>query len=218
MLVFPSFSYAVGRSGYHINKNMDLVPNDRNGNRKVILITVDDGPTKRAISIMDILIKHQAKAIIFINGTHNKDAPNVITEEAKAGFIIGNHTWNHLNLKKEKNDKIKKEIDDTSKLIIRLTGTPPKFFRPPYGVSNPYIKDLAKKDGMILMNWSGSALDWEEGSKDEKVFIKNVMDDLHPGEILLIHEHPWTVKYLDNLLTVIKQEGYTFVNPDQITE
>lgn len=207
------------KSGYHINKYFDLVPNDKKDNKKVILITIDDGPTKRAGDMMATLTKHHAKAIFFINGMHSKDAPNTIADEVKAGFTVGNHTWSHINLKQEKSTKvIQKEIDDNTKLITKITGQAPLFFRPPYGASSPYVRDLIKKDGMIFMNWSGAAKDWERSARDEKVFLNNIMGSLHDGEIILIHEHPWTVKYLDNLLTKIEEKGYTFIDPTQITE
>jgi peptidoglycan/xylan/chitin deacetylase (PgdA/CDA1 family) len=207
------------KSTYHINKSFDVMPNDKKGNKKVVLITIDDGPTKRAPEIMNIMMKHDVKAIFFINGMNNKTAPGIIEQEAKNGFTVGNHTWSHLNLKKEKNiDKIKREIDDNTKLITKITGSSPKFFRPPYGASSAYVRELVSKDNMIFMNWSGSALDWEKSAKDEKVFLKNVLGSIHDGEIILLHEHPWTVKYLDTLITEIKQKGYTILDPNQITE
>lgn len=211
-------TYNTESSGYHINKYFDLVPNNKNGNKKVVLITIDDGPTKRALEMMTILNKHKAKAIFFVNGNHSKDAPNIIEQEAKGGFTVGNHTWSHMNLKKEKDvNKIKKEIDKNTEIITKLTGSAPRFFRPPYGASSSYVRDLVKKDNMVFMNWSGAALDWESSTKDEKVFLKNVMGTIHDGEILLIHEHPWTVKYLDALLTTLEQKGYKFVDPSEIT-
>jgi len=204
--------------GYHVNKNFDVVPNNKNDNRKVILITIDDGPSKYGNDMMKTLQKHNAKAIFFVNGVHNKKYPYNIKMQHDAGFSIGNHTWNHINLKQQKNkDKIKKEIDDNTKLILKATGSSPKFFRAPFGVSTPYVKEITKADGMIYMNWSGSAKDWEKNTKEEKVFIENIMKDLHPGEILLIHEHQWTAKYLDTLLTKLEQKGYSFLDPKDIT-
>ncbi len=217
-VAFPLFSYATVIPGYHINKNIDLVPNDPKGNKKVILITIDDGPSKYGRDMVATLLRHKAPAIFFINGIHDKDNVGNIAFESKLGFYIGNHTWDHANLTKIKKEKVQKEIDDNTKLITKETGKAPKFFRSPFGMGNSYIKNLVKKDGMISMNWSGAAKDWEKSTRDKKVFLKNVMADLHPGEILLIHEHEWTSKYLDELLTTLEAKGYTFLDPNQITE
>ncbi len=203
---------------YSIYKNSTLVPNEKHGNKKVILLTIDDGPTIRSKEMIDILKKHGVGAIFFINGSHDKDMPEMIKEEYKQGFMIGNHTWSHLNLKKEKNfSKIKEEVNKNTKLIKDKTGESAKFFRPPYGEFNKEIKDFIKSEGMTMMNWSGAAKDWEKNTENEEVFIGNVMNNIHNGEILLIHEHLWTVKYLDKLLTTIKEKGYTFIDPNQIT-
>lgn len=208
----------VKKTGYYVDKNANLIPNDKNENKKVVLITIDDGPSKRAEDMMKTLAKHNAKAIFFINGIHDKDNKGVIEAEYKAGFTIGNHTWSHKNLKKENVlSVVNSEINDNSKLIKKITGSEPKFFRPPYGASTSYVRSLATKNGMIFMNWSGAALDWEKDAEVEKVFVSNVMDKLHDGEIILIHEHPWSAKYLDSLLTEIEKKGYTFLDPNQIT-
>lgn len=221
-ILFPLFSYGdvikLPKEGYSINKNYEIVPNNPKGNRKVILITIDDGPSKYSKDIVTTLIKHNAKAIFFINGIHHKKNPTAIAFEAQAGSVIGNHTWSHHNLKNEKSrTKAAKEINDTSILITKITGSPPKFFRPPYGMGTSYVRNLVKKDGMIYMNWSGATKDWEKSAQQEKIFISNVTEALHPGEILLIHEYEWTSRYLDNLLTTLEQKGYSFVDPNQIT-
>lgn len=206
------------KSGYYVNKNFDLVPNDKTLNKKVVLITIDDGPGKTDRDLINILNKHNAKAIFFINGIKDKDFKGNIKMISDAGLTIGNHTWNHLNLKKSRESLIKKEIIDTNKLIVKLTGQSPRFFRPPYGVTNAFAKELVKKEGMIFMNWSGSTLDWEKNSQNEKVFLKNVLDGLHDGEIILMHGHTWTAKYLDNLMTEIEKRGYAFADPANIIE
>jgi peptidoglycan/xylan/chitin deacetylase (PgdA/CDA1 family) len=205
-------------STYHVNKNYDLVPNDIKANKKVILITIDDGPSKYGRGMVTTLLKHKTPAIFFINGMHNKNNLGNIELESKAGFTIGNHTWGHLNLTKISKDLAEKEINNDTKLIAELTGSAPRFFRSPFGMGNTYIKGLVAKDNMIYMNWSGAAKDWEKNTKEEKVFMKNVLSTLHPGEILLIHEHEWTAKYLDNMLSAIESKGYAFVDPKNITQ
>lgn len=206
------------KSGYYLNKNFDLIPNDKSLSKKVVLITIDDGPGKTDKELINILNKHKTKAIFFINGIHDKDFKDNIKMLYDAGFTIGNHTWSHINLKRSKEEVIREEISRNTNLIYKLTGQNPKFFRPPYGAMNSYTKNLVKKEGMIFMNWSGSALDWEKGARNEKIFIKNITKNLHDGEIILLHGHPWSTKYLDNLLTTIEQEGFGFIDPINIIE
>ena len=225
ILTIPLFSFATeplskksNGVGYHVNKNFDVVPNTPESPTKVVLLTIDDGPSKYSNDMMSVLKKHNAKAIFFVNGLHDKGNPEIIKSMARAGFTVGNHTWSHTNLKKIKREEtVQKEINDNSKLILEATGANPKFFRSPFGVGTPYVREIVKKEGMIYMNWSGAAKDWEKNTKDEKIFMKNIMTDLHPGEILLLHEHAWTSHYLDHLLTTLEEKGYTFIDPTLIT-
>lgn len=204
---------------YKIVSRSVVVPKNILNKQKVILLTIDDGPTPRTKEILDILKKHNAKAIFFINGTHDKENTSVIEETAKEGFAVGNHTWSHLNLKKEKDTNIiEKEIDKNTELITRLTGTSPRFFRAPYGESNQYIRTIVKDKGMIFMDWSGAAMDWNKSTEEKDVFVNNVMSNIHSGSIILIHEHPWSVANLDALLTTIESKGYTYVDPNNIVE
>lgn len=206
----------VPQSGYMITKDATVVPNDKSLSSKVVLLTIDDGPTKRSSEIMDILEKENIKAIFFVNGMHNNKSPNTIKAEFSKGHEIGNHTWSHRDLRKLSKDKYEKEILKNTDLIKSITGNNPKFFRPPYGMITKEEKEFVKKNGMLFMNWSTSAIDWDKKSHDKKVFVETILRGLKPGAIILIHEHPWTVSALPDLIKAIKARGYTFLDPKEI--
>ena len=204
---------------YKIISRSVIAPVDILNKKKVVLLTIDDGPSLRTKEIMTVLKTHNANAIFFINGNKDKNNPGVIGEIEKEGFSLGNHTWSHMNLKKQMNDSlIEKEINRTSDLIKKSTGTPPRFFRAPYGESNPKIRKIIKDDGMLFMDWSGAAMDWDKSTSDQEVFVGNVMKNVHSGSIILLHEHPWSLANLDALLNKLEEEGYTYVNPKNIIE
>jgi len=204
---------------YIIKSRSVVSPVDNSNTKKIVLLTIDDGPTKRTLEVMEILKKHDAKAIFFINGMFDKNNKGIISQIIKEGFVVGNHTWSHLNLKKEKDiNIIEREIVKNSNLIKKETGESPRFFRAPYGESNVAIRKRIKDDGMIFMDWSSTAKDWEASAKDEKVFIDNVVNNLHSGSIILIHEHFWSVLHLDALLTTLESKGYSYVDPKNIIE
>jgi peptidoglycan/xylan/chitin deacetylase (PgdA/CDA1 family) len=203
---------------YKVDKNFNVVPTDPNGNKKVVLLTIDDGPSKQSENLMAILADHNVKAIFFINGNNDKGNPGVIKKEYDAGHAIGNHTWSHQNLKQISDDKAIKEIDSTTKLIADITGSNPRFFRSPFGISSEFSRAHLEKENIISMNWSASTLDWEKSARDKKVFVNNVMKDLHPGAIILMHEHEWDVNALPDLILAIKEKGYTFLDPKYITQ
>lgn len=205
---------------YHMNKNYDIVPNDPNGNKKVILLTFDDGPKEQAMnqSLVEILNKHKAKAIFFMNGYRIKQKPELVKLVHDSGNIIGNHAWDHDNLKDMPGEKIDRQVDDVQQIVKELTGQAPQFFRPPFGSGNDYLKTKVKNNKMLYMTWSNGSLDWEMTNKknDSNKVIENVMQQLHNGSNILMHELPWTVSALDSLLSKLEEKGYTFVDPNAI--
>lgn len=201
---------------YKITKDFKIVPTDEKENKKVVLLTIDDGPSRQSSDIVKTLSDENIHAIFFINGINVKSYPDAIKQEYNAGNMIGNHTWSHKDLKKITDTQAKKEIDDNTEIILKETGVKPIFFRSPFGKLSSFAKTHVEKEGMLAFNWSDAAIDWDKKTKDKTVFIKNVMKDLKPGSIILMHEHPWSRDALPDLIKEIKSKGYTFVDPKDI--
>ncbi|UJF31168.1 polysaccharide deacetylase family protein [Paenibacillus hexagrammi] len=205
---------------YHMNKNYDIVPNDPAGNKKVVLLTFDDGPKEKEMNeaLVKTLDKHKAKAIFFMNGYRIKQKPELVTFIHNSGNYIGNHSWDHIHLNEQTNEKIDQQIDDVQRIVKGIIGQTPQYFRPPNGLGNDYLKNKIKNEGMLYMTWSNGSLDWEMTTKknDPNKVIDNVMKQLHFGSNILMHELPWTVEALDPLLTKLEEKGYSFVDPGSI--
>ena len=200
---------------YHMTSNYYIKPNDENDNKKVVLLTFDDGPKeeKMLTDLLDILDKHNAKAIFFVNGYRIKQNPELLTLIHNRGQIIGNHAWDHINLKKENAEKIDQQISDVQTIVKELTGELPVFFRPPFGAANDEVRAKVKEAGMLFMTWSNGSLDWADNVRKPQGVIDSVMEQLAPGSNILMHEVAWTVEALDALLTKIEEQGYSFIDP-----
>ncbi|CAM3777552.1 polysaccharide deacetylase family protein [Cohnella lubricantis] len=208
---------------YRMNKNYDIVPIDKETtNSKVVLLTFDDGPKAEETlkPILDTLDKHHAKAIFFVNGYRVKAHPELLQEIDERGHTVGNHSWDHIMLGKEKPETIREQIEKVQNIVEEVIGKKPVFFRPPNASGNEYTHSIAKENGLLYMTWSDGSLDWEmtgDKIKDKTAaIIKNVNDLLHPGSNILMHELPWTGEALDALLTDLEQKGYSFVDPEAI--
>lgn len=204
---------------YHMNKVYRIVPNDDTVPKKVVLLTFDDGPKEEKMinQMIDTLDKHDAKAIFFVNGYRAKEHPELLKLIHDRGQIIGNHSWDHIDLKKENKQTVKKQIGDVQQIVKEATGSEPKFFRPPFGSGGDIVKEVALSHDMLFMTWSNGSLDWESKNKNKPdAVVSNVLEQLHPGSNILMHELPWTVEALDTLLTKLEAKGYGFVDPRQI--
>lgn len=204
---------------YHMNENYFIKPNDESVEKKVVLLTFDDGPKEKGMinQLIDTLDKHDAKAIFFVNGYRVQNNPDLLKLIHERGQIIGNHAWDHEDLKKMSNADAAKQVEDVQDIVTDTIGITPQFFRPPFGSGNDALKEVVDKNGMLYMTWSNGSLDWDKSTKNQpdKV-IQNVLDQLNPGSNILMHELPWTAEALDGLLIKLKEKGYSFVDPRSI--
>jgi peptidoglycan/xylan/chitin deacetylase (PgdA/CDA1 family) len=203
---------------YYMNKIYDIKPLDESTDAKVVLLTFDDGPKSADMlePLLDTLDEHGAKAIFFVNGFRVKANPELLKLIHERGHAIGNHSWDHINLKNESEETIRQQVDDVQTIVEETIGERPKFFRPPHGASNEFLRNYVKEQGMLFMTWSNGSRDWEAGQQTPEAVIANVFDQLRPGSNILMHELKWTVEAMDELLTRLEEEGYSFVDPHKI--
>ncbi|AWB45038.1 xylanase deacetylase [Paenibacillus sp. CAA11] len=207
---------------YKMDKAYNIVPIQEGSSKKVVLLTFDDGPKKKEMinGLIDVLDKHHAKAIFFVNGYRVKEHPELLKLIHDRGQIIGNHSWDHIELRKLPAAKVKKQIEDVQQIVEDTIGEAPVFFRPPFGTGGDIGRQVAKENGLLYMTWSNGSLDWTMKSKDQDnptKLMNNVLEQLHPGSNILMHELPWTVEGLDSLLSALEKKGYSFVDPNTIS-
>lgn len=203
---------------YYMNKIYDIKPLHDDVEDKVVLLTFDDGPKEAELlsSLLDTLDKHHAKAIFFVNGFRVKANPDLLQSIYDKGHAIGNHSWDHINLKTESEETIRQQVDDVQQIVEETVGVRPVFFRPPHGSSNEFLREYVKEQGMLFMTWSNGSRDWMKEYQTPEAVIASVLEQLRPGSNILMHELSWTAEALDELLTVLTEEGYQFVDPHSI--
>lgn len=197
---------------------------------KIALLTFDDGPVGESTSrILAVLDRHNAKAIWFVNGSQLASKKGngtyaikpkkaaLLLEIEKRGHLIGNHTWQHRNLRKISAESQREEIESTNQVITEITGNQPFYFRPPFGASTIISDELCRTSGMQSMNWSVGSLDWEPSVYKQKHAITGqVLTTIHHGGTLLFHDRTWTAAELDEVLTGLEKAGYHFVIPTEV--
>src|SRR5579862_7089155 len=63
---------------------------------KQIALTYGDGPNDpHTLHLLDVLAKNNVRATFFMIGRFVKERPDIARAVAKAGHVIGNHTYNH---------------------------------------------------------------------------------------------------------------------------
>ncbi|GKV55729.1 hypothetical protein NCCP2222_16760 [Sporosarcina sp. NCCP-2222] len=203
---------------YKLNEVYSVVPIDE-ADPKVVLLTFDDAPDKRALDIAKTLQKMDAPAIFFVNGhfLQTEEKKKVVKELYDMGFSIGNHTRTHANLKELSEEEQREEIVSVNDEVEAITGERPMFFRAPFGANTDFSRALAKQEGMLLMNWSyGYDFEKEYMSKEKIADIMVNTEYLRDGANLLMHDREWTADALEEIITGLRNKGYGFVDPKTI--
>ncbi|MGI5273001.1 polysaccharide deacetylase family protein [Nonomuraea sp. CA-218870] len=182
---------------------------------KCVALTFDDGPGQYAGTLLDTLKKYDAKATFFLQGQYVKSRPSYVKRMVKEGHAIGNHGYSHPDFTKSTEAAIRSEIKKTNDEIKKAAGVEPKLLRPPYGLSDLTVQDIAAEFGMPIILWTGGSRDWE--SRNEEKIKKQTLSVAKGNSIVLMHD--WVKQTVDSMPSIIKtlqRSGYHLVTVDDV--
>ena len=185
---------------------------------KAIAFTFDDGPNPDTTpDILRVLAKYHAKGTFFLIGWRVRKYPELVKRIADEGHEIGNHSYNHPDLRKLSKDDIYKEFADCSAAIKAVTNRAPTLCRPPGGDANREVIDIAGSLGMRSVAWSMNVADFAEEDADT---IQDRIDrSAQSGDIVLLHDKVYaTIMCLDDMLHSLQLQGYRFVTVSQLMQ
>lgn len=177
---------------------------------KVIYLTFDDGPHPQCTSfVLDQLKIFNAEATFFCIGKNVEAHIDIYKRIIDEGHAIGNHTHNHLNGWKTKDDEYLKDIGKAMSIIDS------KLFRPPYGRITGFQMSQLMKPAYRLypLMWSVLSGDFDKSISPEKC-ASNVLLKSTSGDIVVFHdsEKAWErLQYaLPKVLSYFSQQGFVF--------
>jgi peptidoglycan/xylan/chitin deacetylase (PgdA/CDA1 family) len=68
------------------------------GRGKTVALTFDDGPGRSTAAILKVLARYRVPATFFNIGVNVAARPWLVRKEVKAGYAMGDHTWDHPNM------------------------------------------------------------------------------------------------------------------------
>lgn len=137
----------------------------RTNSPRKLAITFDDGPNPSITpKLLDLLDQHKARATFFVMGAFVRDSPELLREVFSRGHVIGNHTETHPNLFRKNLSEIRVELRLCQMAVKNALGTPPKWFRPPFGLRNPLLAMAARELDLRIAMWTLMPKDWKAPS------------------------------------------------------
>ena len=155
-----------------------------NEDRPRAALTFDDGPHATYTPLLlDGLHKRGIHVTFFLMGKNIEGKEEIVKQMQKDGHLIGNHTYDHVQLDKLPGDQACQQILKTNNEIYEITGEYPLYLRPPYGA---WPKNLELCVTMLPVFWDVDTLDWK--SKNVQSVEEIVKREVKDGSIILMHD------------------------------
>ena len=181
--------------------------------KKKVALTFDDGPSNKYTPLLlEGLKERGVHATFFLMGKNIEGKEALVKQMQEEGHLIGNHTYNHVQLDKISKEAANEEIEATNQEIYEITGVYPAWLRPPYG---EWRKNLDFYVGMFPVLWDVDTLDWK--SKNVDSIMRIVKNEVEDGAVILMHDaYQSSVDAALQIVDLLMKEGYKFVTVDKL--
>jgi peptidoglycan-N-acetylglucosamine deacetylase len=225
--MLPALLAAAGCAYLAINPNSQVYGRIYlHGSRadKTVALTFDDGPNEPYTSeVLDILDHYGVKATFFEIAQNVEFYPQSTERLVADGQVIGNHSYDHSRIATAVDFRYR-ELDQAQGVFEAIAGVAPTLFRPPAGIHTPWQLRTIKGERLVAVNWDSEGLDWQNNATSESI-TKNVLKNVQPGSIILLHDgdelrhgsdRSQTVKALPEIIEGLQARGYRFVTVPQM--
>lgn len=188
---------------------------------KIIYLTFDNGyEAGYTNQILDTLKENEVKATFFITAHYLNSASEIVQRMLEEGHIVGNHTVNHKSMPEITDEEIKEEVMKLHQAVYEKFGYEMKYIRPPKGEFSERTIIATNNLGYQHVMWSFAYVDWDEKKQPEvESAQKTILDNLHNGEIMLLHANSKTnAEILDSIIKEIKAQGYEIKSLDEFKQ
>jgi peptidoglycan-N-acetylglucosamine deacetylase len=191
------------------------------GRVKTVALTFDDGPGRSTAAIVKVLARYRVPATFFNIGVNVAARPGLVRQEVRAGYAMGDHTWDHPNMVLLSAASQAREIDRMNAKLKAVAGVNACAFRPPYGKYGTTTLRLAQQRRMRVWLWSVDTQDWMARGSGSSYWVHRIIRlaeqeggaQRHP--VVLMHNqaagNPATVAALPVIIRFFRSHGYQFV-------
>lgn len=184
---------------------------------RMIALTFDDGPGAGTQRILRALNDVDGRATFCMVGERLENYGDTAKQVAAQGSEIATHTWDHQDLTKLDETRVRRELRDSLDAIERTAGVRPTLLRPPYGSVNEEVKAICREMGLKIANWNVDPEDWK--TRDAEDIRAHVLEHARDGAIVLCHDlYSETAEAMEGAIRELDARGYQLVTVSELLD
>lgn len=209
-------SFVYDYNAYSCDKNHTSYGDEE----KIIYLTFDAGYENGNVEkTLDILKEEKVTAAFFVLGNLIERNTALVKRMSEEGHLVCNHTYSHKNMSAESRESLISELKKLENVYNEKTGLcMPKFYRPPEGKFSLENLKALKDSGYKTIFWSFAYADWDNNNQMSATAAKKkIFDNLHNGEIMLLHPTSATnAEIMNDMICELRSQGYRFGTLDEL--
>ena len=173
--------------GRWLGPNSDRLP-EGSRQRDEVALTFDDGPDPEITpKILDILGQAGISASFFCIGQRAAAHPQLVTEIARRGHWIENHSYTHsVMFSMLPPWALKRDIVRAQEVLASASGRAPQLFRAPAGFRSLLLDPVLTHLGLRFVSWTRRGFDKADGNAHR--VARRVVGAVEAGDVLLLHD------------------------------
>ena len=188
-----------------------------------IALTFDACPTTLTDEydekVIEVLLREKTPATLFLSGRWvEKNPEKVKFLAAQPQFEIANHAYWHPHLLEKDDERVLRELRRTQAIIKKMTGSSPRYFRPPYGEVDERVATIAQKAGLTTIQYDLASGDPDENLSPQRI-IRSILRDAKGGSIIVFHMNRkgvHTAEVLPDVIGGLRKKGFTLVTVGEL--
>jgi peptidoglycan/xylan/chitin deacetylase (PgdA/CDA1 family) len=185
--------------------------------RGLVALTFDDGPLSTVTPrVVRLLQRLEVPATFFMVGNRVAAHPELVRLVDRAGFAIGNHTWEHTDLTTQTPAAARRALVTTRRALLDAGVTPTDLARPPYGAIDDRVRRVMASLDLVPTLWTIDSHDWTGLSAGQ--ISRGVIRAVRPHRTNVVLQHdgvtnsPATLKALPSEIRTLQKRGYCFAS------
>jgi peptidoglycan/xylan/chitin deacetylase (PgdA/CDA1 family) len=188
------------------------VPPHNAAGPNVVYLGFAGGPGLATPQVLDALHRRSAMATFFIDDSDGLRHSDVLRSITAAGDGLGIALPPHVGTSPIAVDAMWRSAARTRDDLSALVGRNAPCMVAPYGATTPNALSQAGDLNLKVVLWDIDPQDWRRPGP--LVISNDVIDNVHPGSVVLLHDgggdRSQTVAALTTILDTLSQRGYSF--------